>query len=172
MSLNRNFGRHRANRASMKLQLGLCILLIVQFIVVVFHDMVDIPGLIHGKQVRATIGRGKFWIATGVNAIFPGIAVGLALVFFNRPASTAAQDYWVVYCGISLLSAIAMWYVPYLVGCDEQRRSEYERMYAGTIHILPRRGNNPRPNLFHMLIHALFISTLALTLVMRFGSAR
>ena len=43
----------------------------LQFLVVVTHDFVDIPGLTHGRQVRAVIGTRKLWIATLVNAVFP-----------------------------------------------------------------------------------------------------
>ena len=53
-----------------------------------------------------------------------------------------------------------MWYLPYLRGAPETQKQEYLQMYAGTRHILPPRGNNPRPNLFHMGIHALFVPDL------------
>ena len=33
------------------------ILLSLQFVLIVFHDMVDLPGLHHGRQVRAAVGK-------------------------------------------------------------------------------------------------------------------
>jgi hypothetical protein len=47
----------------------------------------------------------------------------------------------------------------------------YSNMYAGTIQVLPARGDNPRPNLLHLCFHALFLVTLALSAVLRFGTA-
>jgi hypothetical protein len=40
-------------------------------------------------------------------------------------------------------------------------------MYAGTKHVLPARGDNPRPNLLHLYFHVLFVVTLGLAVVLR-----
>jgi hypothetical protein len=77
-------------------------------------------------------------------------------------------DYWVLYCAITVLSAIAMWYVPYLFGASEKTKLEYAKMYAGTWQVLPRRGDNPRPNVLHLGFHLLFLATLVLACVIRF----
>jgi hypothetical protein len=61
-----------------------------------------------------------------------------------------------------------MWYVPYFRGAPEEQKKEYLSMYAGTRHILPARGENPRPNLFHIGIHLLFIATFSLAVMVRF----
>jgi hypothetical protein len=37
--------------------------------------------------------------------------------------------------------------------------------------VLPARGDNPRPNMFHLYLHVLFAATLALALVLRFRHA-
>ena len=42
------------------------------------HDLVDIPGWTHGAQVQAIVERRRLWLATLVNAIFPGLAVAFA----------------------------------------------------------------------------------------------
>jgi hypothetical protein len=145
-------------------------LIALQFVVVTFHDLVDIPGWTHGRQVQAVVGRRKLWLATLVNAIFPGLAVACAIYFWNRPKPGIVADYWMLYCGVTLLSAIGMWYVPYVRGASEEHRREYARMYAGTRHVLPPRGDNPRPNLLHVCFHVLFVITFALALLVRFQS--
>ena len=86
------------------------------------------------------IGGRKLWLVTLANATFPGLAVALALWYWNRPAPRLVADYWILYCAVTLLSAIAMWYVPYLFGATEEQRNLYERMYAGTRQVLPQRG--------------------------------
>ena len=107
-------------------------LIILQFAIIVSHDLIDIPGWVHGSQVRASIGRRKVWLATIANSVFPGIAVGFAIYFWNRPKPGFVENYWVVYCAITLASAIAMWYVPYLFGTSEDNKRDFLRMYAGT----------------------------------------
>lgn len=144
-------------------------LIALQFVVIALHDWIEIPGLVHGSQVQAVIGRQKVWLATAVNCIFPGIAVAFALYFWNKPKPQYVPNYWVIYCAVAVGSAIAMWYVPYLRGTDEQTSREYLNMYAGTRQVLPPRGENPRPNVFHMGIHVLFVVNLGLALALRFG---
>jgi hypothetical protein len=139
-------------------------LITLQFVVVVAHDLVDIPGWTHGKQVQAVVGRRKLWAATAINAFFPGLAVGFAFYFWNRPRPGFVANYWLIYCAVTLVSAIAMWYVPYLLGTSEEKKREYARMYAGTRQVLPARGDNPRPNLLHLCFHGLFVVNFVLVL--------
>jgi len=145
-------------------------LLTLQFVVVALHDLVDIPGWTHGAQVQSAVGRRKLWLATLVNAVFPGVAVAFAFYFWSRPKPAFVANYWVIYCAVTLASAIAMWYVPYLFGTTAERKREYSRMYAGTWQVLPPRGENPRPNLLHVCFHALFVINFFLALVLRFRS--
>ena len=146
------------------------ILISLQFALVAFHDLVDIPGWAHGRQVRAVIGRRKFWIGTLINAVFPGVAFFYALRFWDAPVPAHVVSYWGIYCGITLLSAIAMWWLPYFFGAKEETKRMYATMYAGTKQVLPARGDNPRPNLLHLFFHALFLLTFALALWLRFGA--
>ena len=71
-----------------------------------------------------------------------------------------------IYCAVTVISAIAMWYVPYWMGTDEKTGREYRAMYAGTRHVLPARGDNPRPNLAHLCFHLLFVVNLGLALAL------
>jgi hypothetical protein len=137
-------------------------LLTLQFIVVILHDLVDIPGWTHGRQVRAVVGERKLWLATLVNSLFPGLAVGFALYYWNRPLPGFAINYWMMYCGITFVSAITMWYIPYFFGAKEATKLDYSRMYAGTRQILPARGDHPRPNLLHICFHVLFVVNFCL----------
>ncbi len=145
------------------------VLITIQFLVIVAHDWLEIPGFTHGSQVQAAIGKRKLLIATLINALFPATAVALAFWFWHRPKPGFVVDYWMYYCAITLGSAIVMWYVPYLIGCDPKTRELYAQMYAGTRHVLPPNGDNPRPNLLHISFHLLFVSNLVLALILRFG---
>jgi hypothetical protein len=144
------------------LPLVFAVLISLQFVVIVSHDLLDIRGWTHGRQVRAAIGERKFWLSTLANAVFPGIAFAFVLRFWHAPVPAYATQYWVIYCAVTVVSAIAMWWVPYFFGTKEETKRLYSAMYAGTIHILPARGDNPRPNLLHLFFHALFLLNLAL----------
>jgi len=140
------------------------LLIVAQFALIASHDLIDIPGWNHGSQVKALMGTRKVWIATMINSIFPGVAVGLAVYFWHRSPSRLAPDYWLTYCSIAVLSAIGMWYIPYWRGASDKTKSAYRAMYAGTRHLLPARGDNPRPNVFHMGLHVLFVANFSLAL--------
>jgi hypothetical protein len=139
-------------------------LITLQFVVVVLHDLVEIPGWTHSAQVKAAIGRNKLWVVTAINSTFPGLAVAFAFYFWNRPKPRFVGNYWLIYCAATLASAIVMWYVPYLFGTSEERKRDYSQMYAGTRQVLPARGENPRPNLLHVCFHVLFVINFVLVL--------
>jgi hypothetical protein len=155
----------------MTLQTVFAWLIIVQFVVVVSHDWLEIPGWTHSKQVQAAIGRTKLLWATLINAIFPGVAVAFAVWFWGHSVPKPVDTYWVLYCAITVLSAIAMWYVPYVFGASEKTKLEYSQMYAGTRQVFPARGDNPRPNLLHVLFHILFVVNFALAVMIRLRPA-
>ena len=143
-------------------------LIVLQFLIIISHDLIDVPGWIHGSQIQSELGRRNVWLATLVNSIFPGVAAAFALYFWHRPKPEYVSNYWVIYCSIALLSAVGMWYIPYLRGAAEEQKKKYLEMYRGTRQILPARGDNPRPNLFHVGIHVLFVVNLCVALTVRF----
>jgi hypothetical protein len=149
---------------STTLQGCFAILISLQCVLIVFHDLVDIPGWAHGSQVRAVIGRRKFWFGTAINAVFPGLAFFLVLRFWHAPASPFAYNYWFYYCAITVISAVAMWWLPYFFGTKEETKRLYKEMYTGTKQVLPA-----RPNLLHLFFHALFFTNLCLALWLRFA---
>jgi hypothetical protein len=142
------------------------VLICVQFLVVVLHDWLNIPGWTHGRQVAAALGPVRMAVATVINALFPGVAVFFALRYWEQPKPRFVLDYWVVYCAITVLSAIQAWWWPYFRGASAETETLYAEMYAGTIQVLPARGNHPRPNLMHIYFHALFLSSLAVSVAL------
>jgi hypothetical protein len=146
-------------------------LITLQFAVVVAHDWIDVPGWTHGHQVQAVMGPRKLWIATLINAVFPGIAVAFAVRFWNRPKPGFVTNYWVLYCALTLVSAIFMGYVPYFLGANEKTKRDHLRMYAGTRQVLRPRNDNPRPNLLHLCFHGLFVVNFCLAFAVRCRNA-
>ena len=79
---------------------------------------------------------------------------------------------WPVYVGAGIetvvaLGGLALWWLPYLVGVTVPWATAgtgaswaelHARTYAHTVIVLPRIGDRPRPNLEHMILHALFLA--------------
>jgi len=105
------------------IEFALSVLLCLQFLVVTLHDWLNIPGYTHGRQVQATVGRRKFLLATGINSIFPGIAVAFVFLYRTSPKPAYVTTYWFLYCAVTVASAIAMWYIPYFVGASQPSRT-------------------------------------------------
>jgi hypothetical protein len=70
-----------------------------------------------------------------------------------------------------VLGGLLLWWLPYLVGVSVPWATGgtgvswaelYERTYAHTIIVLPRIGDRPRPNLEHMILHALLLAASVL----------
>jgi hypothetical protein len=145
------------------------VLAILQFLFMGLHDLVDIPGWAHGRQVREAIGPAKAVIGTLVNSIFPGLAAGLGIYYWNTPNKPASVlNYWLVYCAITIIGATTSWWIPYFRGTDQKTKDLYAKMYAGTIQVLPPHGDNPRPNLLHLYFHALGLTNLILATILWF----
>jgi len=147
------------------MQTAFALLISLQFLIVLSHDLVEIPGWTHTSQMQAVLGKRKLMAATLANSVFPGVAVTFAWYFWNRPRPAYVDRYWLIYCAVTVLSAVAMWYLPYFLGASQTKKDEYQKFYAGTRQILPPRGNNPRPNLLHVIFHIVFATTLSLALV-------
>ena len=147
------------------------LLISLQFLIILLHDLVEVPGWSHTSQMQAVLGKRKLWLMTVANSVLPGIAVAFAWYFWNRPRPAYVDRYWLIYCAITVLSAVAMWYLPYFLGAPEAKKDEYLKFYAGTHQILPARGNNPRPNLLHVIFHVVFVATLLLAVLIGTGHA-
>jgi hypothetical protein len=145
------------------------VLIIVQLIVIALHDFVNIPGWANGRQVKAVLGSRKLWLGTLSTVIFPALAAGFAFRFWHAPTPGYVVTYWVLYCGVTVFSAVMMWWVPYFFGAKPETKKLYADLYAGTKQVLPPRGDNPRPNLLHLWFHALFAINLVLAITLRFG---
>ncbi|MEU8196824.1 hypothetical protein AB0C10_23870 [Microbispora amethystogenes] len=78
---------------------------------------------------------------------------------------------------LAALNGLALWWLPYLAavtvpwataGTGESWAALHARTYAKTVIVLPRRGDRPRPNLEHMVLHALMLAAAICT----FAAAR
>lgn len=101
--------------------------------------------------------------------MLPAVLLGLAAAL-----SVPALGY--VAGGLELLFAaggLVLWWMPYLTGVPAPWATAgtgttwaelHARTYAQTLIVLPRIGERPRPNLEHMILHALMLAAAATTL--------
>ncbi|QDZ13754.1 hypothetical protein [Humibacter ginsenosidimutans] len=75
---------------------------------------------------------------------------------------------------IAAIGGLLLWWMPYLAGVTMPWATAgagltwddlHQRTYAHTVIVLPRIGDRPRPNLEHMILHALFIVAGVLTII-------
>ncbi|MDG4821775.1 hypothetical protein O7635_07905 [Asanoa sp. WMMD1127] len=73
---------------------------------------------------------------------------------------------------LAVLGGLLLWWLPYLVGVTVPWATAgtgvtwtelHARTYAQTLMVLPRIGDRPRPNLEHMLLHALMVAAAITT---------
>ncbi|WP_433381691.1 hypothetical protein ACQPZX_17555 [Actinoplanes sp. CA-142083] len=67
---------------------------------------------------------------------------------------------------LAAIGGLTLWWMPYLVGVTAPWATAgtgvtwaelHSRTYAQTLIVLPRIGNRPRPNVEHMILHALML---------------
>jgi hypothetical protein len=75
---------------------------------------------------------------------------------------------------VVVAGGLILWWLPYLVGATAPWATAgtgvtwqdlYARTYASTVTVLPRIGDRPRPNLEHMILHALMLAAVIATFV-------
>jgi hypothetical protein len=96
----------------------------------------------------------------------PAVLLGLAAAF-SLPVLGYAAGAVELVIG---LGGLALWWLPYLVGVAVPWATAgtgtswpdlHARTYAHTVTVLPRIGDRPRPNLEHMILHALILAAAA-----------
>jgi hypothetical protein len=86
----------------------------------------------------------------GVNLILMSLApVGF---IFDLPS---LKYFGVVYYFILLAIEFATWWGPYFLGPSVKGLEVYNRIHRRTITVVPRRGENPAPNLEHLILMGL-----------------
>ncbi|WP_314589174.1 hypothetical protein [Paenibacillus terrigena] len=144
-------------------------LLIVQIATILYHqlttnfDFYPFNGIRH---YSAKERRNEAWM----NGIIMAIPIILTLT---------RMPLWIGISGLIwtlvLVGAILSWWLPYLTGVAVYKMSNnetwsqvYEKIFSQTITILPPIKNNPRPNLEHMILHILILSSATITLMYTF----
>ncbi|WP_436532466.1 hypothetical protein [Actinoplanes sp. HUAS TT8] len=139
---------------------------------VVYHAVMTLVDLYPFNNVRAA-KRSEQLTEVAVNA--PVMALPAVLLAIGAAASLP----WLGYLGgvielLAVLGGLLLWWSPYLIGVTMPWATAgtgttwpqlHARTYADTVIVLPRIGGRPRPNLEHMLLHALMLAAAIVTLI-------
>ena len=144
------------------LHAALTVVLLVLLIAVALHDWVTVPGFIEPRRSAALITQR----VVGSVSRTVALAVLLLLVILNdrMPGALSWMIYGVLYFALTVTLVWIAWYLPYLRR-PSSVRDDHRPEADPTVQVLPVRGDNPRPNLAHVLLHALGGLAIVLWLV-------
>jgi len=104
------------------------------------------------------------WWEKALECTVNGILMSLAPVGFIFGVR-GLMWYGVVYYFVLFVEELRVWWVPYLFGASKAWQAAYDRLHSRTIKVLPARGQNPIPNLEHLILNGLTLATAITTLV-------
>lgn len=132
-----------------------------QLLLLVYHQTTTLFDLYPFNNVRNYPLRLKLAECL-VNGII--MAVPPAGYLFGLPWAKGAAPW--VYVGIAI-GAWFSWYQKYFFRPTPAQQREYDQIFRPTIQVLPDVQGRPRPNLEHVILHAILLITLALTWAIR-----
>jgi hypothetical protein len=129
-----------------------------QVLLLAYHQVTTQVDLFPFNGVRFYKGWEKA-LECAVNGILMSLAP-IGFLFHVR----GLMWYGVVYYFVLFLEEMRVWWIPYFFGPSKAWREAYDRLHSRTIKVLPARGDNPTPNLEHMILHTLTLATAMTTL--------
>jgi hypothetical protein len=140
-----------------------------QLAILLVHDWLDLFPLNDIAHLQHSMSaRQRLLMIFGNTAVYFGLLLAQAIYFGQT------KPFWLgiagafYYCSVWFMM-YQQWYKLYLFGAPEQVCRKYALEYGRTLQILPPRGNNPRPNLLHAILHVLFLVNSVLTILFGFN---
>lgn len=119
--------------------------------------------------------RGSTLTERSTEAVINGIPLLVAAILIALSAFPAVK--WMAFVAVGIIGILAimgllLWWLPYLADVTVPWATVpgttwaelHARTYAETIIVVPPIGSRPRPNLEHMILHALFLGTAGVAL--------
>jgi hypothetical protein len=143
--------------------------LALQVLHLISQDWIDLFPLNDIAQFKRSMSSTSRLLMIVGNSLPAIVALILALIYIGQPKPLGVGLYWVAYFGSVIVLMYTMWYKPYIFGASAEQRQEYAQAYGRTHQIVPPRGDNPRPNSFHVILHMLFLVNTCLALGIGFN---
>jgi hypothetical protein len=145
------------------------VVLALQTLHLICQDWLDLFPLNDIAQLKQTMPPFTRLLMILGNSAPSIVALSLALIYRDLSTPLGVGLYWAAYFGSVLVLMYSMWYKPYLFGATAEQRQEFIHAYGRTHQILPRHGDNPRPNTFHVILHVLFLVNSVLSIGIGFN---
>ena len=131
----------------------------LQIVLILYHQITTWLDLFPFNGVRFYSRRERL-LEAGSNLVL----MSLPLLGFILSVPMLMK-FGVVYYFILLSVECATWWAPYFLGPAPKWLETYQRIHRQTITVLPPRGHNPVPNLEHLILMVLTLSTAVATLM-------
>ena len=136
----------------------LALALVFQVGLLAYHQVTTLCDFFPFNGVRFSTRRERL-LEAGFNLLLMG-APPIGFVLGARWLMEFGAAYYVILFVVECVT----WWAPYFFGPSPKWREVYARMHRLTITIVPRRGDNPAPNLEHMILMVLTLATAIVTL--------
>ncbi len=130
-----------------------------QLLLLVYHQTTTLCDFFPFNGVRFNSPREKL-LEAGTNLILMSLPL-LGFVFNKMSLMKFGVAYYFILFGVEC----ATWWAPYFFGASPKWLEIYQRTHRQTITPLPRRGQNPAPNLEHLILMSLTLVTAIITLI-------
>ncbi len=130
----------------------------LQIILLLYHQVTTLCDFFPFNGVRFSKRR-----ETLLEARFNLVMMSLPVVGFILRV-TLLMKFGVIYYFVLFALECATWWAPYFWGASPKWLEIYGRIHRQTITVVPRRGNNPAPNLEHLILMALTLAAAFSTL--------
>jgi hypothetical protein len=133
--------------------------IILQIALLLYHQVTTLFDFFPFNGVRF-YSRKETFMEAGVNLVLMSLPV---VGFIGH--MPFLMKYGVVYYFVLFSVECATWWAPYFLGPSPKGLECYNRIHRQTITWVPRRGDNPAPNLEHLILMALTLLTAVATLL-------
>jgi len=134
------------------------------FLALALHDLVHIPPLTNVHDLKRHSSTRRLLLDATINGLCGAVPLFLLFYYGAAPPLWALRTI-ISFYSLLLLGALCSWWVPYFFGSPEAHRQAFAK-FSRTHHFLPHRGENVRPNTFHVLLHVLMLACLVLVLTL------
>jgi hypothetical protein len=136
----------------------LAVAVTLQIVHVLYHQVTTLLDFFPFNGVRFYSTREKI-LEAGINLVLMSLPP-IGFIFRIHSLMT----FGVVYYFVLLTIEFFTWWKPYFFGASQKWIDIHSHIHSQTITVLPRRRNNPAPNLEHLILDSLSFLTAIATL--------
>ncbi|MBI3723376.1 hypothetical protein HY251_05400 [bacterium] len=141
----------------------------VQTLYLLLHDLISLPPLNDLVGLRARTSRRARLLVTAGNTLPSAAVLLFAIPYMHQPKPVGVLTLFGLYFALLFSLVFQAWYRPYFFGATAEEKRAWQEEYGHTHVLLPARGDNPRPNTMHLILHVLFLANGVLAALASLG---